>query len=141
MSKRKIRAALALQLQTVVPSIPTVHENAGYTPVAGAPYQRTMLMPAESANPSYSDNLERATGIYQVLLCYPNIISNGGIQGTSPAETQADLVKAAFPRGSSFTFGGITVQIGLTPTIATAIIAGDRYCVPVRIRYFANIQP
>lgn len=134
MSIAKIRQALEIQLATVTPPIHTVAENASYTPTAGAPYQRVSLIPADTLNPTFGDKFRREQGILQVTLCYPT----GG--GSGDAMAQAELIRAAFPRGSSFTAGGVTVQIDRTPSVSAGIIDGDRYCVPVRVRYFANIQ-
>jgi hypothetical protein len=43
-------------------------------------------------------------------------------------------------RAASFTADGVTVCIAATPDIRPAFRDEDRYCVPVRIRYLANIS-
>lgn len=130
----EIRQALEKQLATVVPAIATTPENTSYDPRPNTPYQRVTLLPAEPTNPTFGGSFHRETGLFQVLLCYPLRTGSGD------AGAQAKLIRAAFPRGASFTAGGVTAQIERTPFIATAIIDGDRYCVPVRIRYFANVN-
>jgi hypothetical protein len=139
MSIAKIRAALETQLATVAPTIATAYENVPYLPVSGAPYQRVAILPAETQNPTYGPAFRRESGIFQVLLCYPGLSSTDYQQGSGAASAQAELVRAAFPRGSSFVNGGVTVQIDKHPSVAPAIIVGDRYCIPVRVRYYANI--
>jgi len=125
--------ALETQLATVAPSMPTASENVAFTATPGAPYQRVDLMPATTVNPTLGDTMSRASGIFQVMLCYP------AGTGSGAARKQADLVCAAFPRGGSYTILGTTVQIDSTPTVGAGIIDGDRYCLPVRVRYFANV--
>lgn len=133
MSLLKIRQALEVQLATVLPVIATANENASFQPQASIPYQRINLMPAEPTNPSFGDNFRREQGIFQIMLCYPLL------SGSGDALARAELIRAAFNRGNSFTVGGVTVQIDRTPTVSGAIIDADRYCVPVRVRYFANV--
>lgn len=133
MSLLQIRQVLEMQLATVLPALDTANENFRFQPSANVPYQRLDLLPAETSNPSFGDNFRRESGIFQVMLCYPIFF------GSANALTQAELICLAFRRGSSFTAGGITVQIDRTPTVASAIIDADRYCVPVRVRYFANV--
>jgi len=49
------------------------------------------------------------------------------------------MVAALFKRGASFTKGDVTVQIERTPEIADGREDGDRWMVPVKIRYFCNL--
>ena len=140
MSIVKIRAALESQLLTITPVIPTVFENMPYTPVNGAPYQRADLLPAETQSPSFGDNFRRETGIFQVMLCYPTVNASDLYQGSGDANARAELIRASFVRRTSLVFGGVYVIIERHPSVGAAIIAGDRFCLPVRIRYFANIQ-
>jgi hypothetical protein len=133
MSNLKIRQALEIQLGTVTPSIETADENVSYDPSSDTPYQRISMLPAEPVNPSFGDNFHRESGIFQVLLCYPSNVGTGDIGA------QAELIRNAFKRGNSFTVDGVTVQIERTPAISSGFPDGDRYCVPVRIRYFSNV--
>lgn len=138
MSSAKIQAALEQRLATVTPKLPTAFENMPFAPSAGAPYQRVSLVTAEPVNATYGGNDWREQGFLQVTLCYPS--QAAGLAGSRPARAQADVVRAAFPRGASFTFDGITVVIEGTPSIGPAFGDGDRFCVPVRIRYFAQVH-
>ncbi|WP_211440924.1 phage tail terminator-like protein [Collimonas humicola] len=139
MSLPEIRAALETQLATVSPLLATAYENMPFTPVAGVPYLKPVLMPAETTNPTFGDNFHRESGIFQVMLCYPTLAANGGLQGSGASGQMANLIRNAFRRGQSFSYSGVTVQIDRTPTVSTGMIVGDRYCVPVRIRYYADI--
>lgn len=135
MSIVKVRAALETQLDAMVPRIDTAWENAAFQSTAGIPYQRVNLMTAAPDNPTFGDGFYREVGYLLVTLCYP-------LQaGPAGAAARAELLRAAFPRGMSMTKDGITVVIQGTPEIVPSMVDGDRYCIPVRIRYFANIQP
>jgi hypothetical protein len=139
MSSAKILAALETALATVTPALATHHEAMPFDPVPGVPYQRVTLLTGEPVNATYGGNDWREQGIFQVTLCYPAQASGGAV-GSRPARAQADLVRAAFARGTSLTFDGVTVVIETTPSIAPAMGDGDRFCVPVRIRYFAQVH-
>lgn len=134
MSLSAIRAALETQLSAITPALPTAWENAPFEPPAGAPYQRVNLIPAPPENPTFGDGFRRERGMLQVTLAYP--------LGSGPAQAAArsELIRQAFPRGASLTAGGIVTTIEKTPEIGPGLIEGDRYAVPVRVRFFANIQ-
>jgi hypothetical protein len=135
MSIVKVRAALETQLAAMVPQLDTAWENAAFQSTAGVPYQRVNLMAAAPDNPTFGDAFYRELGYLQVTLCYP-------LQaGPAAAAARAELLRATFPRGMSMVKDGVTVTVQTTPEIVPAIVDGDRYCIPVRIRYFANIQP
>lgn len=129
-----IQAALEAHLAAMMPLLDTESENVPYTPKSGTPYQRVDLLSAEPENPTMGDGFHREIGIFQIMLRYPVGI------GAGDAKERAELIRAAFKRGQSLANGGITVQIDRTPAVSAGIIQGDRYCVPVRVRYFANVQ-
>lgn len=135
MSIVKIRAALETRLSAMSPAIATAWEGVPYTPVTGTPYQQVNLLIADSENPTLGDAMYRQTGILQVMLAYP--------PGTGPkaAATRAELVRDWFPRGLGLSSGGQNVLIDRTPSIAPALIDGDRYRVPVSIYFTADIFP
>ncbi|MDO8065276.1 MULTISPECIES: phage tail terminator-like protein [unclassified Janthinobacterium] len=60
-------------------------------------------------------------------------------QGTASAGARAEMIKELFRRGASFTKGDVTVQIERTPEIADGREDGDRWMVPVKIRWFCNL--
>lgn len=86
------------------------------------------------SNPAVGDTFKRYTGFFQVLLCYP-----AGV-GTKSAAERAEKIEQKFFYGAQFTSGGITVQISKTPDTRQGYIDEDRWCVPVRIYYYADIN-
>ncbi|UPT53203.1 hypothetical protein [Synechococcus phage Yong-M4-211] len=72
-------------------------------------------------------------GLFQITLRYP--------QNTGPAAAaaRANLIRATFYRGASFTSGSVTVTVNRTPEILPAFTEGDRYVVPVRVPFEAPI--
>ena len=103
------------------------------SPVAGTAYQRVNVLFAEPDNAEMTASYTER-GFMQVTLCYP------ADKGPGPAETRAELIRTAFKRGSSFTASGVTTRIVRTPEIRPAFNVGDRFCVPVRVRFEASVQ-
>ena len=148
MSLAFVRIALESTLNAMTPTLSTAWENVPFTPVTGTPYQAAYLMPATPANPTMGDGYYREQGIFQVSLMYP-------LQaGPKTAADRAELIRAAFKRGTSITidgidnwydyffspFGGITTTIvERTPEIGQGRVDGDRWHVPVKIRWYAGI--
>ena len=135
MSIVNIRAALETRLNAISPSLATAWESVPYTPVTGTPFQQVNLLLNEAENPTLGDGMYRVTGFLQVLLCYPPGV------GAKAAATRAELVRDWFPRGLGLSSGGQSVLIDRTPSIAPALIDGDRYRVPVSIYFTADIFP
>ena len=133
MSISSVRIALETKLATITPELSTAYENVPFTPVTGTPYQRAYLMPATPANPTMGDGYYREQGIFQVTLMFP-------LQaGPKTAADRAELIRAAFKRGTSLTSGGITTIIERTPEIGQGRVDGDRWALPVKIRWYAGI--
>lgn len=120
-------------MASLAPEIDTAWQNVPYTPVTGRPYQAAYLLPAEPDNHSLGDGSRQERGIFQVSLMYPPG------QGTSAAGSRAEMIRELFRRGASFTKGDVTVQIERTPEIAGGREDGDRWMVPVKIRWFCNL--
>ena len=135
MSIVSIRAALETRLNSMSPALSTAWEGMPFTPVTGTPYQQVNLLLNDAENPTMGDAMYRQSGFLQVLLCYPPGT------GAKAAATRAEAVRSHFPRGLGLTSGGINVLIDLTPSIAPAIIDGDRYRIPVTIYFRADIFP
>jgi len=133
MSLASIRQALETALNAITPSLATAWENKAFTPVTGTPYQAAYLLPAEPDNveigPGYTER-----GIFQVNLFYPKD------KGAKDAAARAILIRDTFPFGASLTSGGVTVHIIATPEIGVARPDGDRFMVPVRIRWNSRIS-
>jgi len=128
-----VRTALETKLNAMTPSLSTAWENVPFTPVTGTAYQRAYLMPATPANPTMGDGYYREQGIFQVTLRYP-------LQaGPKTAADRADLIRAAFKRGTTLTSGTVSVIIERTPEIGQGRVDGDRWALPVKIRWYAGI--
>ena len=134
MSIVSIRTALETKLATVTfTGGSTAYENAPFTPVAGTPYQACYCLFAKPDNPTMGDGFHRVLGIFQVNLFYP--LSTG----TGAPAAQAELIKTAFKRGTSLTSGSVTVHIDLTPEIGPGRVDDDRFMIPVKIPFYADI--
>ncbi|PRC92673.1 phage tail terminator-like protein [Solimicrobium silvestre] len=133
MSDVKIRAALETALVAVMPTFQFAWENVMFVPTAGIPFAKVTLKMAQPQNPTLGAGFHRERGIMFVGLAYPLG------QGSLASMTQAELIKTAFARGSSFASNGVTVIVDSTPEIVPAITDADRYNIPVKIRFWADI--
>lgn len=135
MSIVNIRTALESRLNTMSPALATAWESVPFTPVTGTPYQQVNLLVNEAQNPTIGGSMYRQIGIFQITLCYPPGT------GAKAAASRAELVRDHFPRGLGLSSGGINVLIDRTPSIAPAMIDGDRYRIPVSVYFSADIFP
>lgn len=133
MSIVSVRAALQSALDGMTPDLATAWENVGYTPVDGTPYQAAYVMPATPGNPTFGDDYYQEQGIFQISLFYPLD------EGTAAAEARAQLIRTTFKRGTSMASGSVTVRIDKTPEIGLGRVDGDRWHIPVKVRWFAGI--
>ena len=132
MSLSNIRIALETALNGMAPALATSWENVPFTPATGTEYQQAFLLPSEPDNPELSGGY-RDQGIFQINLRYP-------LQtGAKAAQDRAELIQGTFKRGNSYAAGGITVNITRTPHIGSGVAVDDRWFLPVRIQYHANI--
>ena len=138
MSIKSIRQALEVQLATLSPSMPIVHENEAYTPTLGTAFLDTYILPAETENPTVAgaigQELALEQGIFQVVVVVPVN------EGPGNAATKAEAIRALFRRGLSLTVGSVQVKIGSTPSVASALVDSDWYRVPVSVPYFAHVE-
>jgi len=118
----------------MTPALALAPENGTYKPVPGTPYQRVNLLPAIPDNSEITGTVYFERGILQVTLCYPMGV------GPGDSEARAQLVRAAFKRGTSTTESGVRVVIMLTPRISSGFPDGDRYCIPISVTYQAQIS-
>lgn len=132
MSALKVRAALESALNAMSPALATAWENVPFTPTVGTPYQDVFIQFNEPENPVFDEGY-RENGILQINLRYPKGT------GSKDAATRAELIRSTFKRGYSFSASGVTVTINRTPEIGKAAIVEDRFFLPVRIRFYANI--
>jgi len=129
-----VRSALEAALAAMSPALATAWENLPYTPVPGTPYQRVYLLPARPENPELGGALQIEQGYMQVSLAYPLDT------GPAAATARAELIRSTFARGTSLTDSGITTIIPETPEIAPGRVEEDRFVVPVKVRFTAQIQ-
>ena len=133
MSQTAISNALETRLAAMVPAIATAWENVNFTPDGGVEYQQVDIMFAEPENPTFGSLFNRQRGFMQVSLRYPLNT------GRNAALARAEAVKNWFTRGLSLVDSGVTTIVEKTPEISKAGVVDDRYCVNVRIRFFANL--
>ncbi len=126
-----VRAALEVALDAMSPALTTAWENVPYTPVPGTDYQRAHLMVATPDNPVFGPGY-RELGILQLDLMY----TQGA--GAGAAEARAEVIRTTFARGNTFVNGGVSVVVEKTPEIGVGAPDGDRWKLPVRIRWYAN---
>lgn len=132
MSLAAVRIALETKLNAMS-ALATAWENAPYIPVSGVPYQQVWLLPATPDNPTLGDDYYREQGIFQMTLMYP-------LQtGPAAAVARAELIRTAFKRGTTMTSGTVTVIVDRTPEIGIGRVDGDRWAVPVKVRWYAGI--
>lgn len=134
MSIVSVRAALETRLNVMTPALSTAWENTPYEPQAGTAYQRVTLLAAAPDNSTFGNGYYREQGILQIDLMYP--LSDG----TAAAAARAELIRAEFKRGTSVVSGGVTVIIEKTPEVSAGRVEGDRWCVPVKVRWYAGIS-
>lgn len=128
-----IRAALETALAAMTPIVTVAYENAVFTPVPGVPFCKAYLLTGTPQNPTFGGGFYREVGMFQVTLFYP--IQNG----TAAAALRAEMIQQKFFRGSSFSNAGVTVRIIGTPAITAAQIDGDRWTMPIRCQWTADI--
>lgn len=133
MSLVSIRAALEQRLAAMSPAMVTADENVPFTPVNDTPFQRVWLIPAIPDNQEFGSSYQEI-GIMQVDLNYPLN------KGSGTAAARAELTRTQFKRGTSVTSGGVTATVDRTPEIGPGFPVTGRYVLPVRIRFFSNIN-
>ena len=135
MSQKNIRLAFEKKL-TAMPSglgaSKTAFENTTFTPTVDVPYQRSVLAPITSENPTLGDGYFREVGFYQVVLSYPKGKGVGGIT------SMAELVQDYFKRGTTLVEGSDKIIVDRTPQISPVYINDNRAEITIRIRYYSE---
>lgn len=132
MTAAAIRAGLETALKAMTPPLDTAWENVDFEPTPGEPYQKVNVLFARPDNPEVGRNYMQR-GFMQVTLMYP--IG----KGPGAAQTRAEAIRSAFYRTRALTASGVTTTIEFTPEIMPGFRDGDRYAVPVRVPFFADI--
>lgn len=128
-----IRQALEVRVAALTPQLSTQWENDTFVPVAGTPYQNVNILFADPNNPEWGRAYQEI-GYVQITLRYPL----GG--GAADIQARAQAIRDWFYKGLQLTANGITVTVNKTPTIGGSFNDGDRYCIPVKVRFFANVS-
>jgi hypothetical protein len=135
MSLVAVRAALETALNAMTTKIATAWENDEFTPPADTvPYQAVNLLTARPVN----QEMGRAyveSGFMQVTLRYPLK------KGPAAATARAEALRATFYRGATFTASGVRTIIEQTPEIMPGFADQNRWAIPVRIRFYAEVYP
>lgn len=111
-------------------------ENMDFLPIPDIPYQELNHFNQNPDNPTYGAAFHRESGFLQVSLYYPLK------RGSNAAMTRAGAIQDAFYRGRSFSLGDSdTLYIESTPWVGKGGVDpdGDRYMIPVKIFYYANV--
>lgn len=133
MGQFEIRTALRKHIVALDPTFLTSRENAKFVPDATKPYQVLTVQPRAVSNPSFGDGFYRENGSFRINLCYPINAGEGA------AIKKAEEIKNHFKRGTTLTEAGVAVRIDRTPSIGVGYIQGDRYVIPVRIEWYADL--
>lgn len=135
MSSVKVKTALEIALNAMIPPLITAWPNVAFTPPADSstPWQRADILFAAPEDLEIGATYHREQGVFLVSLKYP--LQNGD----AAARERAELLRGVFYRGASFTNGGVLVTIEQTPEIPAGFAEGDRWVISVRIRFYANI--
>ncbi|PHY18490.1 phage tail terminator-like protein [Caulobacter sp. BP25] len=133
MSSVSIREALETAVAAMTPPLATAWENAAFSPTADTPYQRVAMAFAKPLNSEYGRGFQER-GYMRIDLVYP------GGQGVSAVAARADLIRATFFRGATFTANGFATTIAGTPAILPGVNddQGD-YVVQLRVPFIASI--
>lgn len=129
MSTSEICAALETHLDAMTPALPTAWENASFEPEPGIAYQRAFVLLARPNDYSIADGFQEI-GLFQVNLCWPQ----GGGRGEVLA--RANAIRAHFAKAMTLPVGGPpAVKIMRTAEIGSGYLDGDRFVIPVTIRW------
>lgn len=133
MSIAAIRAALETALNAMAPAVLTAWENNPFVPPASTvPYQQVFVLFATPDNRE-AGVVYTEIGYMQVSLKYPLDV------GSSAAMARAIMLRNTFKKANSFSNSGVTVIIDKTPAIVNGTVDVDRWSLPVKIPFHADI--
>lgn len=128
MSQAAISTELEKHLKAMTPPLDTAWENVSHTPTA-APYQQAFFMPAQPNDYAVADG-HQEIGIFQINLRYPLN------KGRKDALERAEAIREHFAKNMTLPVGGpMAVKIMRTAEIAAGYRDGDRFVIPVTIRW------
>lgn len=133
MSISNTKQAMEIALFGIAPAIQTAYENFPFTPTAGVAWQKLAFNPNTPDNAVLGDGYYLERGLLYIDLNYP--VGNG----SAAALARAELIRATFKRGASFTSGGTTVTIPTTPEIDQGMTISGFWTVRVIIRWESQV--
>lgn len=128
-TQQKIRGALDTHLSTAPDLPPVAFENSNFEPVPGQTYAEAYLMPRNPANPTLGLQMQDLGGVYQISLYFPRGADTGEM------DNLAGALQNHFYAGLILHAATMRVLIERTPAIAAGMPSGDRWLVPVSVRY------
>ena len=136
MSQSKVRKALETQLKAWGLANPTVKIVYEATSNNNTDLKKveSKLIPSDMQNPSMGRVHKRYTGTFRLLLKIQDLT-----HGMGEAETLAESLSLAFPRGERFTHSSVQTYIDSTPTVRPSYIDGMYTVVPIDIQYRADV--
>lgn len=133
MSTTKIYQAFNEALNTLTPSIDTIHEGMSYTPVSDTPYQELYILPAIDKSKFIGNDVYESNGIFQITLKYPTS------QGLGTVLTRVDLIKELLTRKSKLIKDDLKVSLLSSATVRNLGVDGDRLIFALSYEYKALI--
>ena len=131
MTITNIQIALEKALNNITPSLTTRWPNTKI--IKTLPHQEVFFFFAPPVHDEMSTGVHRIDGLLQVSLYYELM------KGKSEAMARAELIRSAFPRGSSHSEGSTIVNVFRSPHIKQLIEEDDRLHLPVDIEFYSYI--
>ena len=132
MTITNIQIALEKALNNIAPAISTRWPNTKI--IKTLPYQEVYFFFAPPVHNELGTGLHRIDGLLQVSLFYELL------KGKNEAMARAELIRQAFPRGSSHSEGSTNVMIYRSPHIKQMIEEEDRLHLPIDIEFYSYIN-
>ena len=126
------KKAIEKKLNTLPGVIATAREGMAFTPTVGTPYQRINILKAAPEDLVQGRKITRISGIAQITLFYPTPVATG----TTLPDNMAESIKALFKPVQTLTEGSTKVFITESATITTGYADGDRWVVPVSVKFY-----
>ncbi|MGJ5032355.1 phage tail terminator-like protein [Bradyrhizobium sp. HKCCYLS2038] len=136
-TEAKITEALFTRLAALSPAIPTAYPNVSFPAPPAVDRPDTYLQASILRAPTQSVGIaawDEHAGILQIDVVYKP--QDGELK---PLQI-ADSVAAWFARGTRMTNGSIQIDVYEPPQIASMMADGDRFRIPVSVRYRSFIQ-
>ncbi len=131
MTITNIQIALEKSLNAITPALSTRWPNTRL--IKTLPYQEVYFLHAPPVHDELGTGVHRIDGLLQVSLFYELL------NGKSDMMARAELIRSAFPRGSSHSHGGTDVIIIRSPHLKQIQEDEDSVLLPIDIEFFSYI--